>query len=1281
MNWKNISVFVSSTFIDMDVERDALKNIVEPRLNRHLSQYRCSLDFIDLRHNVATERTLSILERERLIFSTCFDEIKRCSPYFIGFLGHRYGWVPSEDGVDPPEDIILPDSFPIDKKSLSVTASEFLSAINLYTGENSNAIRPLIYLRSNDSYDGLSDSCRLDYVDSDSEDSNIDRLREFFTSRYDIADIKEYSLPRTDDGVETADISEWSDMIYSDVLRLIAPELEDIQSEEETPERKLLREYHDVTDAVMQFHLKKFQGRDNEIKEFMIKLESRKNLILYAPIHGIGASAFLCKITDILAANPLNVAFFFPQESVMSWSREDIPGIMASGLREKIAQLGLSESRPITDKTFDDIQQSIAIINKAGFKAYFIFDCQVDPNYFIRLECSCVYNLFSEGLDSFLRPFSYELPALHLSTSSLVICHLRSELRQALLKKTGAENVRWLNIAMNIIDRINRLDFDVIRKRPEADNEEKIVAHQLGIISSMSSNVAELMSSWIRRIAVVLGEDATYKILYLLKENPYGWTESEISLISGADPVLVSMVVMSAGEELVLISNDGSISMDTTYAKVIDNLLSRDQKLEIKQKALDYVLTLPSGHPRHAEVLFNLAMQCGRHDVCNKFIEVNEAIPDEFNEDAMESFTDYARNSPLDFLRFFNSLISGPYVPSSRRYYRNLLEWCKNLWEPKMTEVYLNTLNLISQRLTANYNNRLISLYAYAVKCEIIACMFDYYLNKKNYGMVNKTLKEGLDISALHSDENSWWLYYRIYFIYHYSFTFQSKDEQIKWFQTMFDPLERSGIEFPPYIDTSKYIACLSTSTLLRAMEMDEQSILDVLKKVTALLQSLYENWQKKIVETRDSLDFLFNHIFSVAMAFLNMGTAGVITNKSALLECVDKLVALYENHPSGQIDARGFSDKIYGYLTILVNRIRLTDASHETKVRAIYEGVVKKTLGKYDNDIFPGFLNYIIIERNRDEISNLYREIIYAIAVILDFLSEIDDTSRRELEELNLSGCEIKENISFSTILKLILPTLGAKRKLFVNDLPPASLRSQMIIIFGALIKERRAQGTANESMIASLTLTRNAIAESHKPLFPYEFWSWEKMLPFEEVDDSTELFDIHDYVTDADIDAFFEKDTDPELITVGIDASLSSESLESQEWYEENFYAEGYEAIISLVKDSDSMSFIDAYYYGLALLRTGNYDLAFSAYEFLLCNQTLVDEMSQGEWFSTTVNYLTAALLSRRFRAYQEFYDELDDEDREDEDIRSLHEAYEKMILSGADNIVLEFAPGYPL
>jgi tetratricopeptide (TPR) repeat protein len=89
-----IRVFVSSTFHDMQAERDELVKYVFPRLRRICEQRGLSLTEVDLRWGLTDEQA-----KRGEVLSICLAEIERSRPYFIGLLGERYGSVP--DAIDP----------------------------------------------------------------------------------------------------------------------------------------------------------------------------------------------------------------------------------------------------------------------------------------------------------------------------------------------------------------------------------------------------------------------------------------------------------------------------------------------------------------------------------------------------------------------------------------------------------------------------------------------------------------------------------------------------------------------------------------------------------------------------------------------------------------------------------------------------------------------------------------------------------------------------------------------------------------------------------------------------------------------------------------------------------------------------------------------------------------------------------------------------------------------------------------------------------------------------
>ena len=85
-----VRVFISSTFRDMQEERDRLVKYAFPELRRRCRQRQVDFVEVDLRWGVTEEQT----ERGELL-PILLTEIDNCRPYFIGLLGERYGFIPA----------------------------------------------------------------------------------------------------------------------------------------------------------------------------------------------------------------------------------------------------------------------------------------------------------------------------------------------------------------------------------------------------------------------------------------------------------------------------------------------------------------------------------------------------------------------------------------------------------------------------------------------------------------------------------------------------------------------------------------------------------------------------------------------------------------------------------------------------------------------------------------------------------------------------------------------------------------------------------------------------------------------------------------------------------------------------------------------------------------------------------------------------------------------------------------------------------------------------------
>ncbi len=115
-----IRVFVSSTFRDMQAEREELVKRVFPQVRRLCEERGVGWSEVDLRWGVTDEQ-----KAEGAVLPICLAEIDRSRPFFLGLLGQRYGWVPEE----LPENLVEQLPWLSELSGTSVTEMEVLHGV------------------------------------------------------------------------------------------------------------------------------------------------------------------------------------------------------------------------------------------------------------------------------------------------------------------------------------------------------------------------------------------------------------------------------------------------------------------------------------------------------------------------------------------------------------------------------------------------------------------------------------------------------------------------------------------------------------------------------------------------------------------------------------------------------------------------------------------------------------------------------------------------------------------------------------------------------------------------------------------------------------------------------------------------------------------------------------------------------------------------------------------------------------------------------------------------
>lgn len=115
-----IKVFVSSTFKDMEDERNHLTKVIK-RAQSYAAWRNVELIAVDLRWGITDEDS-----RNGRVIPICLREIDDARPFFIGIVGNRYGWRPTLEDIQLFPHIC--DSFPQVEKyiqsNMSITEME-----------------------------------------------------------------------------------------------------------------------------------------------------------------------------------------------------------------------------------------------------------------------------------------------------------------------------------------------------------------------------------------------------------------------------------------------------------------------------------------------------------------------------------------------------------------------------------------------------------------------------------------------------------------------------------------------------------------------------------------------------------------------------------------------------------------------------------------------------------------------------------------------------------------------------------------------------------------------------------------------------------------------------------------------------------------------------------------------------------------------------------------------------------------------------------------------------
>ena len=252
MDNRQIRIFISSTFQDMQVERNYLIEKVFPKLRLEASKREVSIVPLDLRWGITEEES-----KNGKVLEICLQEITNSHPFFIGLIGERYGWCPTIDEYEKNE--LLQERYNWIKQDiengLSVTEIEMQYGA-LRSKEKINAF---FYIKGN----------------NNNKSERLENLKEQIKNNKHDYPLYYYNSPE--------ELGKQVEKDFINLLNSLYPE----KSLTEQEKRKIIQK------SYLRYHYENYIPNDEYYKTLDIFLEQKEQVLIITAETGTGKTALI----------------------------------------------------------------------------------------------------------------------------------------------------------------------------------------------------------------------------------------------------------------------------------------------------------------------------------------------------------------------------------------------------------------------------------------------------------------------------------------------------------------------------------------------------------------------------------------------------------------------------------------------------------------------------------------------------------------------------------------------------------------------------------------------------------------------------------------------------------------------------------------------------------------------------------------------------------------------------------------------------------------------------
>ncbi len=543
-----LRLFLSSTFIDFQGERDFLAKKVFPALRRMCRDRGVEFTEIDLRWGLTDEDA----EKGRII-GTCLEEIDSCRPFFIGLLGERYGWVPSVDELTKnPE---LRNDYPWIEAAMqsgqSATELEFRYGFLI---EGLDETTPLVYFRSS--------------TDPSEEDPRITRLKSEVSGK--LGDVPIFHSP-----------AELGALIERDLQRLVEHYWP--LSEKES----WLQEERVGHAAFAQSRRKGYIANPTIIDSLNAHLDRDDAVVVVTGASGAGKSSLLSYWAESLRERDQNL--FIVEHYIGVTAASTDPDTLMRRIVEEIKDRTHSED-PVPQSA-SELQQAfpswlgrmsgermlilIDAINQLNTEGHFMAWLPEHVQSNIRWVISATNSTALDRLRDRARILGHSLPEVPVKPITIperrrVLRTFLASYQKKLDRKQEEQIIKDSKTASPLF---LRTLLEELRLQGKHESLNRFIEHYLS-----SSNIPDLFSRILERIEHDYGAMEVRTLLQHIWAAPHGLSESEIIESSDLDRASLSLLLHAFDYHLIRVKGRLSFFHDHLRQAVEGRYLDQPAK-------------------------------------------------------------------------------------------------------------------------------------------------------------------------------------------------------------------------------------------------------------------------------------------------------------------------------------------------------------------------------------------------------------------------------------------------------------------------------------------------------------------------------------------------------------------------------------------------------------------------------------------------------------------------------------------------------------------------------